>query len=201
MRILVDIDGVMNAFNAHTRILDEWMTDKMGTPWYSRDSYGIKDGYVEASAAGYRLIFHEDHPDMIAELEATGAEMIWSTMWTSRAPQEFAPVAGFGDNWPYINFHAFQTPGLWRSPAMTGQGVGSFKHPGIAHTAGSDPVVVIDDDLQDDNYEWAERRNAAGLPTLLIQPDPAEGLTWEQVRTIQGFAASVASMESERVIA
>jgi hypothetical protein len=52
-------------------------------------------------------------------------------------------------------------------------------------------VVVIDDDLEEDNYRWADRRNAAGIPTLMVQPDPRDGLTWEQVEDIIIFAEEV----------
>ena len=186
---MLDVDGVSNAFDAWISTRDEWMTEKLGRP------YGGKrvapEGYAEKFAAGYRLLVPVDMHGWIAEIEATGFDMVHATMWQDRAVSDLAPVVGWGADWDYIDFHSFQETGLWNR--MTGAGVGSYKWPGITDVAGDTPFVWVDDDMEPWQHEWAERRTAAGIPTLFIQPDPAVGMTREHTDQVLAFAAQFAT--------
>ena len=194
--VLVDIDGVVNIFDGWIVTRDEWMIEKFGKVYTRREA----PAHLRADRAnGYSLLLNPAHPEWLAEVEAAGADMMWSTMWQDLARTHFAPVAGFGHDWDHIDFHAHHSAGAWRNAGRTGQGVGGYKHPGIDETAGTRPVVVIDDDLSDINYRWAERRNGLGWPTLLIQPDPALGITREQIEDILDFVREHNLADAETV--
>jgi len=140
----------------------------------------------EAWAAGYDLLLHPSHPAWVAEMEQV-AEVCWSTMWVGSAASRFAPVAGFGHDWEYVDFPAYHRPSDWH--ARTGMGVGAYKLPGWkAVTTATEPIVIIDDDLEPVVYLWAAEREANGGPTLLIQPDPAVGMTRAHVDQVLDFA-------------
>ena len=187
---LLDIDGVTNIFGGWVREVDEFMTRVTGKTQYARRA--TAPAHLTAShAAGYELLLNPQHPQWIAEVEAAGFDMVWATMWRDRAATDFAPVAGFGHDWDHIDFHAFQPLDAWRSAGMTGLGVGGYKAPGIEAVAGDTPAVWVDDDLQSENYRWAARRNAAGIPTLLVQPDPAVGMTRAHIDAVLEFAADL----------
>ena len=189
--VLVDIDGVLNAFAGWVTQRDPDIVRQIGFDPQTRKVAPL--GYRADRAAGYSLLLHEEHPTWLAKIEQAGAEMMWSTMWVDAAAKHFAPVAGFGHHWDYIDFHAHHSAGAWRNAGMTGHGVGGYKHPGIDEISGTRPVVVIDDDLSEINYRWAERRNGLGWPTLLIQPDPAVGLTADEAEQILAFVAEYAA--------
>ena len=183
--VLVDIDGVLNAFAGWVTQRDPAIVNQIG--FDPAPQTVAPEGYRAAAAAGFSLLLHEEHGDWLADVENAGAQMMWSTMWVENAQTHFAPVAGFGHHWDFIDFHAHHSKSGWGNAGMTGNGVGGYKHPGIDETAGTRPVVVIDDDLTEINYRWAERRNGLGWPTLLIQPDPAVGLTREEADQILAF--------------
>lgn len=170
--VLMDIDGVVNAFGA-----------KHPIPAHQRF----------ARAGRYTVVLDERHPEWMLEMEAR-AEMCWATMWQYNAATQFAPVAGFGEDWEYIDFDSFHgTLG-----ARTGNGVVNHKWPGILASVGEDqPLVYVDDDMRPDHHRWAALRNEAGIPTLFIQPDPEHGLTRAQYERIIDFLDAVYIMDDE----
>jgi len=164
--IMLDIDGVLNSLGR-------------GRP---------EPFERETVINGYRIRLNEAHPAMIARWLEMGADIIWSTMWQREAARAFAPEAGFGADWEHIPFDAH-----WNDEELLDRvfeatrhlhgerdddlmGVGAYKHPGIMEAAGDRPIIVIDDDLAPWQHEWAAERTAAGIPTLMIQPDAALGL-------------------------
>ena len=193
--VYLDIDGVVNVFDGWRLISDDWMTEKMGKPFYRSEA---PEHLTPSFAAGYSLLLNPQHPEWLGEIEAAGAEFCWSTMWQDRAVTEFAPVAGFGSGWEYVDFHAHQKTLDWKR--MRGAGVGAYKLPGwIAVNNDTDPIVIIDDDLEHVVYNWAAYRRAEGGPTLLIEPSPREGLTRAHVDTILEFVAEHTPVTTEAV--
>ena len=186
---LLDVDGVGNAFDGWLSVEDSWMTAQTGKVWKRTVA---PEGYRAEYANGYRLLIPVGMRAWIAEIEAAGFDCVHATMWQENAITHFAPVAGWGADWDWIDFHSYHQDGAWRNAGMTGLGVGGYKAPGIEDVAGDTPAVWVDDDLQPANYAWAERRNAAGIPTLLVQPDPRVGMTREHVDRILEFARLVA---------
>lgn len=159
--LLLDIDGVVNIF-----------TGKVA----GREM-------ISARADNWPLWLHPDHPEWVNEL-SMHFDMVWSTMWQAQVVH-FAQVAGFGHDWPWINFDSHY---LRAGNLRTGEGVGSYKHPGIELTIRQRPAVVIDDDLEPWQHEWADIRTHSGIPTHLIQPDPFEGLKSSHLEQALAFA-------------
>lgn len=174
--LFLDVDGVLNAFGAWQVVDSRWPL--------SRRNVRAPDGYRPARADGYELLLVPEHADWVASL-AGRFEMVWATMWQDRAPVALAPVVGFGADWPWVDFAAHQGR---VSSQRTGVGVGSYKFPGVVATAGERPMVWIDDDLEPGIYDWAAERDAGGIPTLLVQPSPAEGWTRAEYDAVLAFA-------------
>lgn len=177
--LLMDVDGVLNAFEAWERV-DRWRPLGLG-------NMRVPDGLQAARADGYHLLLRPEHRDWVAALEGQ-FDMVWATMWQERATTALAPVVGFGAAWPWIAFDAFQQR---TTTQRTGWGVGSYKFPGVVATVQDRPAVWIDDDLEPAIYEWAAERDASGIPTLLVQPDPADGWTRSERDAVLAFADSL----------
>lgn len=87
-------------------------------------------------------------------------EIAWATGWGAEANRLLAPVLQL-PQLPVIGF-----PPIPFEPRE--------KVPAVASYVGSRPAVWIDDALTPEARAWAEGRKA---PTLLVDVDPAEGLT------------------------
>jgi hypothetical protein len=181
--LMLDVDGVLNAFGA-------WQRADEGLP-LGRGNLVVPPGFRAARADGYELLVRPEHAAWVETLSAR-FEMVWATMWQHRAPTALAPVVGFGWDWPWIDFAAHQD---FTTDQRTGTGIGSYKFPGVVATAGNRPLVWIDDDLEPAIYAWAADRDAAGTPTLLVQPSPAEGWTREELDAVLAFADELDSRE------
>jgi hypothetical protein len=177
--LLLDVDGVLNAFDA-------WELIDPDQP-LRRGNVRAPQGWRHADADGYQLLLHPDHPEWVAQL-ATQFDMVWATMWQERAPVALAPVVGFGADWPWIDFAAHHDH---VTAQRTGIGIGSYKFPGVVATVGDRPMVWIDDDLEPAIYEWAAERDESGIPTLLVQPFPDEGWTRAELDAVLAFADTV----------
>ena len=169
--ILIDIDGVCNAFGAPTH--------RIGRNLYASNSHQRID-----QAGKYTVVLDKRHPAWMGELEQYG-EVMWATMWMHNAGPVFGEVAGFGQHWNYIDFAEHND---YAPRARTGNGVVNYKWAGILATVGeTQPLVYVDDDMQPAHHEWAAMRNEAGIPTLFIQPDPALGFTRSQYARVIEF--------------
>jgi hypothetical protein len=177
--LLLDVDGVLNAFGAWER-RDPLLPLAPG-------NLLVPDGFRAARADGFHLLLRPEHADWVAELEQR-FELVWATMWQERAPVGLAPVVGYGAEWPWIPFDDHQS---FTTTQRTGWGIGSYKFPGVVATVGDRPAVWIDDDLEPAIYEWAAERDSSGTPTLLVQPDPAEGWTRSEYEAVLAFADAV----------
>lgn len=174
--LFLDVDGVLNAFGAW-ELLDE------SRP-LSRGNVRPPEGFRATRADGYELLIRPEHAQWVQRLSRR-FEMVWATMWLDRAPAALGPVLGFGGDWPWVDFAAHRG---FTIDQRTGIGVGSYKFPGVVATAGDRPMVWIDDDLEPAIYEWAADRSASGIPTLLVQPWPAEGWTHAELEAVEAFA-------------
>src|SRR5664280_1665983 len=69
---------------------------------------------------------------------------------------------------------------LYRESLATGRQVAAERR----------PFVWVDDEaIAEDDFAWAER---LAVPSLFVRPDPTEGLTPEQLTTIEEFVTSFA---------
>lgn len=180
--ILMDIDGVANAFGAWRNVQDD--TARRG---YRTEQPST--GFTYARSGGYSLLIPSDYPEHFEALMDLG-DVMHATMWMDKA-DEFAAAAGLPLGLPFIDFDAHKRPDDMPFHGRIGTGVAQYKQPGIAATAGDRPVVWVDDDLVIENWLWAENRNERGFPTLLIQPDPAVGFTAEHLQEIRDWADSL----------
>lgn len=106
-------------------------------------------------------------------------ELVWCTGWEEKA-NEYLPLAlGLPGKLACLSFEF-----------GVGRGDAHWKVAAIEPFAGSDrPLAWVDDALDERCIAWAAARTA---PTLLIETDPAVGLTGEQVAELLGWARRVA---------
>ena len=172
--VLVDIDGVLNAFHS--------------------DGHGTHQRV--AVAGGYRVVLDTRHPgwfDALAEV----AELRWATMWQAHAGPVFGAVAGLGHDWPHLDFDGAYAAGS-RYAHRTGTGVGGYKWPRILEAADTGRAMVwIDDDMIDAQLAWAAARHAGGAPTLFVRPDPADGFTEAEYAEVLAFAREHAARRDD----
>jgi hypothetical protein len=183
--LLLDIDGVLNVFGAWGLVRGPGDREGRLVP--------PGDGYRVAHADGWNLLIPTEAQRWVARLEAH-LDIVWSTMWEAKAVEHFAPIAGFGTTWDWIDFTAHAGASLGE---RWGVGVGDHKHAGIVATAGDRPAAVVDDDLAPVTRLWASAREDEGIPTLTIKPDPAVGLTAADVDAVMEFARRVAESARE----
>jgi hypothetical protein len=67
------------------------------------------------------------------------------------------------------------------------------KLPAVIDSVGDRPCAWIDDEHQPTHHEWARER---GVPTLLVDIDPAEGLTARVAADLAEWAASLRNRTS-----
>jgi hypothetical protein len=97
-------------------------------------------------------------------------DLVWATGWEHDANRLIAPILGL-PALPVIEFPRDAS--------------GRFtKLPTLARFANNRPLVWVDDELTDAARAWAAGRSA---PTLLLDADPAIGLTKEIVAAIASF--------------
>ena len=181
---LLDIDGVVNLFDAWERTGKVWWDTKGRMQQHKTAPAHLREALVQ----GYRLLLHPEHPEMVAEFEDR-FECVWATMWQDRAWYAGLEL-GFGMDWDYIDFDSYRI----ERPVgqMTGIGIGNIKNPGIIDILGDRPGVWVDDDMTPAQIAWAQKRTEAGIPTLFIQPDPEFGMTWDHYHQIIAFAEDLA---------
>jgi hypothetical protein len=113
------------------------------------------------------------HGDWLREL-AGRFEIVWATGWGANANVYIAPVLRLAPL-PVIHF-----------PALPFEPRG--KVPPIAAYVGARPAVWLDDIITAEARAWADGRD---VPTLLVDVDPAEGLTRPAIELGLAWAASL----------
>ena len=143
--------------------------DGVLNPWLADD---CPDGYHEYSFfPGERVLLSPDHGKLLASL-TPAYELVWATAWEHRANRLISPVLSLPEL-PVIEF------------PLSGDDVFFRKLPAVVEAVGQRRCAWIDDAHQPDHYSWAERR---GVPTLIIDIDPAEGLTGAVVVMLADWA-------------
>lgn len=146
--------------------------DGVLNPWLAD---GCPDGFNEYEFFPDELVLlSPGHGELLTAL-ADDYELVWATAWEHRANRLIGPVLGLPEL-PVIEFPLDGRDRLFR------------KLPAVIEAVGDRPCAWIDDEHQPDHYTWARQR---GVPTLLIDIDPAEGLTREVVAILADWAASL----------
>jgi hypothetical protein len=106
-------------------------------------------------------------------------DLVWATGWEEKANEYLPHLLNLDGDLPVLTFDGAAVFGSahWKLNA-------------IQAYAGERPAAWIDDFIDDECREWAERRSA---PTLLVQTDSSAGITDEDVELLLDWAARAAS--------
>ncbi|MBV9792899.1 MAG: hypothetical protein JO016_03075 [Actinobacteria bacterium] len=154
-----------------------------GRPLLLLDIDGVLNPYAAPGCpAGYaeHVLFAGEEPvrvcaghgDWLREL-ATRFTLVWATAWDEEANRRLAPLLGLADL-PVVPM-PLPFPPEWKLPA-------------VSRFAGAHPLAWLDDALTPAAHEWAAART---VPTLLIDIDPAIGLTRAVVDQCLTWAATL----------
>jgi hypothetical protein len=165
--LFVDIDGVLSLFGFSPSAVPP------------RCSWHQVDGIIHLlshDAADHLLALRDDY------------ELVWCSGWEDRANDHLPHVLGLGP-YPHLTFDASRAGGAAPGTARAGaQGLGHWKLAAIEAHAGNRPAAWIDDDISDVVHDWARRRPA---PTLIVETDPATGLTPELAERLRTWARTL----------
>jgi hypothetical protein len=146
--------------------------DGVLNPWLARScppGFGEYDFFP-----GERVLLSPGHGELLLSL-AQAYELVWATAWEHRANRLICPVLALPPL-PVIEF------------PLSGRDLYFRKLPAVIEAVGSRPCAWIDDEHRPDHYTWAERR---GVPTLIVDIDPAQGLTSDVVAHLAEWAAAL----------
>jgi hypothetical protein len=99
-------------------------------------------------------------------------ELVWCSGWEDRANEHLPHVLAVGP-FPHLTFG--DSPGHWKLAA-------------VREHAAERPLAWVDDDLNDAVRDWAAARAA---PTLLVETEPASGLTRELAERLRSWAQAL----------
>lgn len=164
------------------------------------------------SIAAWHLIDGTPHCISLAageRLSRLGAcfDLVWATGWQERANDRLPQVIGIGPL-PVIQFDlpatgqipgpdtdGNQTSGMVPSEECGSAGIGSvaghWKLDALERYADRRPIAWIDDSFDESCFEWAERREAVGLPTLLAPTEPEIGIEEGHVAVLEAWSLEV----------
>lgn len=146
--------------------------DGVLNPWLAE---GCPDGYREYHFfPGERVLLSPGHGALLTSL-AAAYELVWATAWEHRANRLICPVLALPEL-PVIEF------------PLSGRDLFFRKLPAVIEAVGERPCAWIDDVHQPDHYEWARQR---AVPTLLIDIDPAVGLTRDVIAALAAWPAGL----------
>jgi hypothetical protein len=173
--LAVDVDGVISLFGFDVPPPPSTVTWQLidGTP------------HCISLAAGERL----------GRLTAT-FELVWATGWQDRANDQLPQVIGIGPL-PVIEFDlpvggTGSEIGIAPTRPLPGPTAGSiaghWKLEALDRFAAGRAIAWIDDSLDQSCFEWAERREATGSPTLLAPTEPEIGIEEGHVAALESWA-------------
>jgi hypothetical protein len=164
----------MNLDNADPRPLLLVDVDGVLNPWLAVD---CPPGFREYSFfPGERVLLSEDHGRLLRDLSSS-FELVWATAWEHRANRFICPVIALPEL-PVIEFPVAGTDFFFR------------KLPSVIASVGDRPCAWIDDEQHPAHRKWARDR---GVPTLIVDIDPAVGLTAAVAAELQAWAAGLRS--------
>jgi hypothetical protein len=146
--------------------------DGVLNPWLAPDcppGFGVYDFFP-----GERVLLSPRHGELLTSL-ASAYELVWATAWEHRANRLICPVLSLPEL-PVIEF------------PVDGSDASFRKLPAVIDAVGDRPCAWIDDEHQPDHHTWAEQRRA---PTLIVDIDPAEGLTPGVADKLADWAAAL----------
>jgi hypothetical protein len=118
--------------------------------------------FLSATAAEHLL-------DLAAEFD-----LVWCSGWEEKAEEHLPHLLGLPRGLPFLRFER-----------AVGRSNAHWKLAAIDTYARERPLAWLDDALSDACHEWAAARSA---PTLLVQTDPADGLTAREAELLSRWA-------------
>jgi hypothetical protein len=133
-------------------------------------------GVVSTQVEGIPHLLSRRAAAALRELDGT-FECVWCTGWEERAGEHLPALLDLPRGWPHIAFpDRPQLAAHWKLAGID------------AHAGPERPLAWIDDAHDAACREWAQRRPG---PTLLIETDPAVGLTEEHAAQLRRWAAQL----------
>jgi hypothetical protein len=172
------------AIAAHTGVVKDRPlllldVDGVLNPWLMRR---LPAGYQHHQIGIFDVILADWHGPAILELcQEASLDLVWATTWEDNANNEIAPRVGLPSDLPWIRF----------TEDAADLFVETRKLAAVRRSVGDRACVWIDDDLWPDAWAWAAQRTDAGVPTLLVQPHPDEGLVAAHLDQIAKWAAGL----------
>ncbi len=104
-------------------------------------------------------------------------DLVWASGWEEKADEHLPRLLGLPKGLPHLSFERSvgRSNAHWKLEAIE------------AHAAGR-ALAWLDDALDEECRRWASRRPA---PTLLVQTEPARGLTGEEAEELRRWALSL----------
>ncbi len=147
------------------------------------------EGPPPAELGRFELIDGTPHLVSIAAAErirrlSDRFELVWATGWQERANDRLALITGIGPL-PVIEFDAH------RKGAAAETTAAHWKLGAVGAFSGNRPLAWIDDSFDQSCFEWAEERERAGFPTLLVPTEPEIGFEEAQAAATADWADSL----------
>jgi hypothetical protein len=161
---MVDIDGVISLFGGGGVVIGTGSDPKGRPDGIFRSIDGIPH-FLSSVAATQLLSLADDF------------DLVWASGWEEKAEEHLPHLLGLPTDLPFLRFER-------------GRGAGSslgghWKLNAIAAYAGGRPLAWIDDAFDASCHAWATARPA---PTLLVETEPAVGLTSTEAKLLVAWA-------------
>jgi hypothetical protein len=186
--LMVDIDGVISLFGIPGRVAGEPLSawSRAGGAPEPETSDGRTSDSDELRGSLHTI---EGTPHFLSHAAAAQLlelrdrfELVWASGWEEKAGEHLPHLLGLPGDMPFLRFE--------RGSSVVGSSGAHWKLAAIERRAGTRALAWVDDSFNDACHRWAARRRA---PTLLVQTEPARGLTAREgsllTRWAQGLAA------------
>lgn len=159
--LYLDVDGVCNPW--------PWLRSNVDRSGWTYERHELE---------GFAVYLAKDLGAALQELDV---EVVWATTWELKADRLIAERVGLPSGLRVLPYR-----GHW------GRKVGGCGKLDVVRADAGDerPMVWVDDELDGEDYEWAEARTG---PTLLVKTVGHEGLTLAKVKEVKEWLADVTS--------
>jgi hypothetical protein len=161
---MVDIDGVISLFGGPQMGIGAW-SDPQAPPKGAFHSIDGIPHFLSLAAAAHLLALAEDF------------DLVWASGWEEKAEEYLPRLLGLPAGLPFLSFE--------RSRGAGSSVAGHWKLDAIDAYAGTRPLAWIDDAFDESCHVWATARP---VPTLLVETEPAVGLTSTEAELLVAWA-------------
>jgi hypothetical protein len=174
---MVDIDGVISLFGAPGAAPGQ----PLGAIGSSEDAeVAVSPHTIEGTP---HFLSHAAAAHLLELRERF--ELVWASGWEERAGEHLPHLLGLPADMPFLRFER-SSSGLAGTGACGSLGA-HWKLAAIECHAGTRPLAWVDDCFNDACHEWAAQRQPRA-PTLLVQTEPARGLTGHEASLLRSWA-------------